>query len=132
MTSGDVSILLYVEIFSLICLQVRICPICDLIFERIKYIQDSEIVDDESDLDSDTPSRASQRGKQNHRANNRVPEYSKGRDAMGFEMYTPFSTWLTQSDTDPSFPLTSSAKVTALKACLLKDFQAAPMDKVCF
>jgi len=55
---------------------------------------------------------------------------SKGRDAMGFEPSTKHSTWVHQSDTDPEFPLTASAKTVALKAILLKGFTEAPTDKV--
>lgn len=108
------------------------CPSCALIFQNIEAREGYEDFGDESsDKEFETPARSIQ-GSQKRRQKNRVPENSKGRDALGFEMYTPFSTWLTQSDTDPTFPLTSSAKITALKALLLKGFREAPMDKVCF
>lgn len=107
------------------------CPSCALIFESAKALKGFEDVSEESsDMESETP--AQNLGRKSRRGKNRVPENSKGRDALGFEMYTPFSTWLTQSDTDPNFPLTSSAKITVLKALLLNGFREAPMDKVCF
>lgn len=54
----------------------------------------------------------------------------KGRDLMGIEPVTKCSQWINRSDHDPKFPLTPSAKTTALKAILLKGFTEAPLDKV--
>jgi hypothetical protein len=60
----------------------------------------------------------------------RVPEWSKGRDFFGFEPYTTHSTWIQESDRDISnLPLTSSGKITALKALLLDAFEKQPMEK---
>ena len=55
---------------------------------------------------------------------------TKGKDAMGFEPHTNHSEWLEMSDIKPEFPLTASAKTTALKALLLRGFTEAPYDKV--
>jgi hypothetical protein len=61
----------------------------------------------------------------------RVPEWSKGRDFFSFEPYTTHSTWLQESDKeDTKLPLTSSGKITALKALLLDAFEKQPMEKV--
>jgi hypothetical protein len=56
---------------------------------------------------------------------------TKGKDASGFEPHTSHSEWLQMSDLHPEkFPLTASAKTTALKALLLRGFMEAPYDKV--
>jgi hypothetical protein len=56
---------------------------------------------------------------------------TKGKDASGFEPHTSHSEWLEMSDLhSEQFPLTASAKTTALKALLLKGFMEAPFDKV--
>jgi len=56
---------------------------------------------------------------------------TKGKDATGFEPHTSHSEWLEMSDLHPEqFPLTASAKTTALKALLLRGFMEAPFDKV--
>lgn len=62
----------------------------------------------------------------------RIHKFSKGRDLLGFEPGIGDSTWVTKSDSDEGFPLTPSTKTTALKALLLKGFDDAPTDKVCF
>jgi len=83
--------------------------------------------DDSEDTDRDE--HAPTPGKR--RAYRETHKNTKGKDAMGFEPYTKYSSWLELSDNKPdSFPLTASAKTTALKALLLKGFTEAPFDKV--
>ncbi|CAG8974622.1 hypothetical protein HYALB_00009799 [Hymenoscyphus albidus] len=114
---------------------VKTCPSCALIYTTATPLRglDDEDYTFESEPTPLPTSQLTPRQAYNstrRRGKNRVPENSKGRDAFGFEMYTPYSSWLTQSDEDPNFPLTSSAKVTALKRILLRGFEEAPMDKV--
>jgi hypothetical protein len=95
------------------------CPSCDQIFTETRPREIAEANDEGT----------------NHRARKTkkqvLPANSKGRDVLGFEPMAE-STWLTQSDTDESFPLTPSAKTAALKATLLKGFEEAPLDKVIY
>jgi hypothetical protein len=88
--------------------------------------------DDNMDGGSDAP-RSNKRHKSSHGGVSKQGlSLSKGVDALGFEPLTKDSTWVTRSDSDPDFPLVPSAKTTALKALLLKGFEEAPLDKVCF
>ncbi|KAG9232866.1 SNF2 family N-terminal domain-containing protein [Amylocarpus encephaloides] len=59
-----------------------------------------------------------------------IPKNSKGLDFNNYEPFTPYSTWITASDDNPEFPITSSAKITALKAELLQAFEKDPLEKV--
>jgi hypothetical protein len=88
--------------------------------------------DDNMDGGSDA-TRPSKRHKSSHGGlSKQERSLSKGVDELGFEPSTKDSTWVTRSDHDPDFPLVPSAKTTALKALLLKGFEEAPLDKVCF
>lgn len=88
--------------------------------------------DDNMDGGSDSP-RSNKRQKSSHGGcGSHEKAMSKGADALGFEPSTRDSTWVSRSDTDPDFPLVPSAKTMALKALLLKSFEEAPLDKVCF
>ncbi|EHK98685.1 putative DNA repair protein RAD5 [Glarea lozoyensis 74030] len=85
-------------------------------------MEDAFDEDDDNEI-TDGPVSTKQKG--------RVPEWSLGRDAFGFEPHTNHSTWLQQSDRkDSKIPLTSSAKITALKALLLKAFEEQPLEKI--
>jgi hypothetical protein len=102
------------------------CPECDRMFETIVPVQapsDNPRNSSPSRSRTDTPGK-NKKYKETHKN-------SKGKDVSGFEPHTPFSQWLEMSDNDPeSFPLTASAKTTALKAILIKGFTDAPFDKV--
>ncbi|PMD36328.1 hypothetical protein L207DRAFT_435119 [Hyaloscypha variabilis F] len=104
------------------------CPACDRIFQHIVPVNPS------SDPMAFSPSSRSRTGtpgagkpkkfKETHKG-------TKGKDATGFEPHTSHSEWLEMSDLHPEkFPLTASAKTTALKALLLRGFMEAPYDKV--
>jgi hypothetical protein len=98
------------------------CPECDRMFETVVPVQAPS---DGPRSATDTPGK-NKKYKETHKN-------SKGKDASGFEPHTPYSQWLEMSDNDPeSFPLTASAKTTALKAILIKGFNDAPFDKVSF
>lgn len=111
------------------------CPSCDRLFETVTPVNPPS---SSSNLQPDstspsaarsrtgTPGSRSKKYKDTHKG-------TKGKDASGFEPHTMYSSWLERSDTNPDeFPLTASAKTTALKAILLRGFTEAPFDKVCF
>jgi hypothetical protein len=102
------------------------CPACDRVFEKVTEIESPE--DEGDDMDSDNERTPTPGKKRQYREPHKN---SNGKDATGFEPHTKHSTWLELSDNKPDeFPLTASAKTTALKALLLKGFTEAPFDKV--
>jgi hypothetical protein len=112
------------------------CPTCGRFFTSTTPYHDLYVANEDGSSDTEFSDdydsvAGSSRRRRNHvgsgsKKNNR----SKGRDALGFEPKTSTSEWINKYDHDPDFPLTPSAKTTALKAILLKGFQEAPMDKV--
>ncbi|TVY33570.1 putative ATP-dependent helicase, partial [Lachnellula subtilissima] len=96
------------------------CPSCNQIFTEAKPRE----IASEDDDDDGQGNYGGRKGKKRV-----LPPNSKGRDALNFEPAVE-SIWLYKSDVDPEFPLTPSAKTTALKATLLKGFEEAPLDKV--
>ncbi|KAH8594411.1 SNF2 family N-terminal domain-containing protein [Bisporella sp. PMI_857] len=112
------------------------CPSCDKMFTDLLPYSGPRMMDDgdfspEPSPETNRPGSTKQprRSIYNKKKPPRYPN-SKGRDALGFEPLTLSSAWLTRSDRDDKFPLTPSAKTTALKAILLKGFKEAPADKV--
>lgn len=111
------------------------CPACEKIFTSFKPYKGPE-ADDEDSMDGSPSSK----GRDGEAGNGRRKKYgkdkhgsgqfSKGCDALGFEPKVTDSTWVKRSDS-ADFPLTPSAKTAALKAILLKGFEAAPLDKAC-
>jgi hypothetical protein len=103
------------------------CPSCDRIFHTITPVHtpadDPATPSPSSHSRTGTPSK-SKKYRETHKG-------TKGKDASGFEPHTMHSEWLEMSDNRPEeFPLTASAKTTALKALLLRGFTEAPFDKV--
>ena len=118
------------------------CPECNRVFEGMEKVIGPQ-VEPESSSSSSRRSKSKSKGRANGKGKGKereepedqgegVDKLSKGRDLMGFEPITNDSTWVTKSDKDDGFPLTPSTKTTALKALLLKGFEEAPLDKVCF
>ncbi|RDL39913.1 uncharacterized protein BP5553_04253 [Venustampulla echinocandica] len=105
------------------------CPTCNTVISQT-FNPAGHGIQEDDEQDAPEPGPKPRRGQGKQRRQKKVPENSKGRDAMGFEPYTPYSTWLTHSDTDSGFPLVPSAKTAALKSILLKGFTEAPLDKV--
>jgi len=103
-----------------------ICPSCDRMFQTASPFKGAHGDEDAgSQSDEDRPSPPGR-----HSSSKKKNNGSKGKDAMGFEPTTRFSTWVKKSDHDHTFPLTPSTKTAALKAILLKGFEEAPLDKV--
>jgi hypothetical protein len=103
------------------------CPCCDRIFQTITPVHPPT-----DDPASPSPSSRSRTGTPSKNKKYReTHKGTKGKDASGFEPHTVHSEWLEMSDNRPEeFPLTASAKTTALKALLLRGFTEAPFDKV--
>lgn len=105
------------------------CPSCNRIIngtEKVKRSPANHVAFELED-DDDHASNAGRRDKDLKCG--KLPAGSQGRDAFGFEPFTS-ETWVGRSDVDNEFPLTASAKTTALKSVLLKGFADAPLDKV--
>ncbi|TAQ90570.1 hypothetical protein B7494_g1097 [Chlorociboria aeruginascens] len=102
-----------------------VCPHCDCFFSSSKPYQ-AIFVDDDDQIDGASGSQGSSLKRKRSGFNGDV---GRGVDALGFEPSTKDSTWVSMSD-HKNFPLTPSAKTTALKAMLLQGFHEAPTDKV--
>jgi hypothetical protein len=96
-------------------------------FTSVKPYKGMHVTDDDMSSQGSTPAppqrTSGSRSSKGHQG------VSKGKDFMDMEPVTKDSTWIDRSDYDPTFPLTPSAKTTALKAILLKGITEAPLDK---
>ncbi len=118
--------------------QISVCPHCDNIFTHTEALELPPILrGDDEDIDSQSPSQSRGKGKgkgkgkaRDHDAALKAADKidSKGKDALGWEPKTPYSSWVTQSDWDPNFPLVPSAKTTMVKSLLLNAFRE-PLKK---